>query len=60
MDWTEEHIVYNKNLKKYIAYDEAGMEYGRYYTKEAAQIDLRRYGEWLEREYDNEVKFKNK
>ena len=54
MDWTEDHIVYNKELKRYIAYDEAGLEYGRYYTKEAAQIDLRRYGEWLERDRNNE------
>lgn len=50
MDWTEDHIKYNSRLQRYIAYDETGREYGRYFTKEAAQIDLRRYGEWLEKQ----------
>ena len=57
-DWTSNHIVYNKELKRYIAYDEADMEYGRYYTKEAAQVDLRRYAKWLDEEYGGEIKFK--
>lgn len=38
--WTDVHIQYDESIKKYIAYDETGDEYGRYQTYHEARDSL--------------------
>lgn len=47
---SKEYIKYNPAIKRFEAYDSTGQIFGRFFTKEAAEIALKRYGNWLERE----------
>lgn len=51
--WTDNHIRFDTVTSEFVAFDEAGLEYGRYATRPLAIAGLESYSTLLERENES-------